>query len=547
MTTILPLEAGATVGGHYSIGGLINTGGFGSVYRGIALSDGNRPCAIKETYDVTPAARRQALMEAAVLFTIKSDHLPQVYDAFEENGRFYLAMQLIEGQNCSQMVRTHGGAFSEQEVLGWLLPIADVLQELHGRNPPVLHRDIKPANIILMPQGRAVLVDFGLTRLYDPAVETQTLARAVSEGFSPLEQYVGKTSPRSDVYALAATMYFLLTAQAPPASVARSMQDKLVPPRQLNPQISPKVENILLKALEVNAEQRYASMQEFANALRAPGFAAYADPTISQSAYQGNVRTEMALGPSPPLTPSAPTWQQQGLQGQRTPRQSVQHQVSQAGFATSEPIAGWSMPPLPAQPIRHAGRYIPPPAGGSLPMTSYPPVAKRTLPSSFNQGCLWGLLQGVLSALIVLLLHQQIYFYLALGEGFLFYVLAGFFTTRYGGPVRRAWLAGIWAGVISTISFWIVLLIGIVILALRKVDVAHREGIRMTFNQAVDLVKPTFLVGSSTANTNAHQDSNGLPVFLVIGLACAVGFAWLGGVLGRKSASRKLDNRGNIY
>ncbi|MGH2508889.1 MAG: hypothetical protein ACRDHZ_16010, partial [Ktedonobacteraceae bacterium] len=87
MTAIFPLAAGATIGGHYRIEGLINTGGFGAVYRGIALSEGNRSCAIKETYDVTPAARRQALMEVAILFTVKTEHLPQVYDAFEEAGR----------------------------------------------------------------------------------------------------------------------------------------------------------------------------------------------------------------------------------------------------------------------------------------------------------------------------------------------------------------------------------------------------------------------------------------------------------------------------
>src|SRR5258707_6004737 len=230
MAAILPLQAGAVLGGHYRIEGLINTGGFGSVYRGVALSEGNRLCAIKETYDVTPAARRQALMEAAILFTVKNEHLPQVYDAFEEKGRFYLAMQLIEGQNCAQLVKTHRGPFSEQEVLNWFLPVIDVLQELHGRNPPVLHRDIKPANVIVTPQGQAVLVDFGLTRLYDPNVQTQTMARAVSEGFSPLEQYVSQTSPQSDLYSLAATMYFLLTAQVPLASVARSIQDSLVLP-----------------------------------------------------------------------------------------------------------------------------------------------------------------------------------------------------------------------------------------------------------------------------------------------------------------------------
>ena len=80
-----PLDPGIVIGGHYTVDILINTGGFGSVYRGIDASEGNRPCAIKETYDVTPAARRQALMEAAILFTVKSEHLPQVYDAFEAN------------------------------------------------------------------------------------------------------------------------------------------------------------------------------------------------------------------------------------------------------------------------------------------------------------------------------------------------------------------------------------------------------------------------------------------------------------------------------
>src|SRR5579871_4063660 len=137
MSLPVALAPGTVIGGHYTIGNLINRGGFGAVYRGIAFSEGNRPCAIKETYDVTPAARRQALMEAAILFTIKSDHLPEVYDAFEEKGRFYLVMQLIEGQNCSQLIRSGGGPCGEQEVLNWLLPIADVLQELHGRNPPV--------------------------------------------------------------------------------------------------------------------------------------------------------------------------------------------------------------------------------------------------------------------------------------------------------------------------------------------------------------------------------------------------------------------------
>lgn len=541
MTAILPLEAGALVGGHYSIEGLINTGGFGSVYRGLAISEGNRPCAIKETYDVTPAARRQALMEAAILFTVKSDHLPQVYDAFEEKGRFYLVMQLIEGQNCLQMVKAHGGPFQEQEVLDWLLPIADILQELHGRNPPVLHRDIKPANIILTPQGQAVLVDFGLTRLYDPSTQTQTMARAVSEGFSPLEQYIGQTSPQSDIYALAATMYFLLTAQAPPASVARSIQESLLPPRQLNPRISPKVENALLTALAINTDQRYTSMQEFARALRAPAFTGHAAPTISQARYQvANERTEMAPIPPPP-PPPASSMPRQGQAQIHLPAKNDPRQ--QQGRRTSAPVPGWSQPPYPQQHIGRSGRAIPPPAGGTMDATYPPkPIQQHALPRPFQQGCLWGLLQGVISALLLLIWKRDVFFYLGVAEGLLFYLLAGFFTSRYGGSVLRALRAGFWAGIISTIFYWIVLPIGLFIEALQNVqpiitDARERGNFISSgdaLRHAIDQVKPHIFAASFS-----NQETRSILILLGIGLACAMGFGLLGGLLGLSYNARR--------
>lgn len=548
MTAILPLEAGAIIGGHYGVEGLINTGGFGSVYRGAILSEGNRPCAIKETYDVSPAARRQVLREASILFTVKSDHLPEVYDALEENGRFYLVMQLIEGQNCSQMVKAHGGPFGEQQVLDWLLPVADILQELHGRNPPVLHRDIKPANIILTPQGHAVLVDFGLTRLYDPGVETQTMARAISEGFSPLEQYIGQTSPQSDIYALAATMYFLLTARVPPASVARSMQDALAPPRQLNPQITPNVENVLLKALSINAEQRYTSMQEFARALRNPGFTGHAEPTISQTAYQqANAHTERASEPIAPPPPS-PSWPQRGQAQiyQQQPAQS-RPRLSQPGRRANEPVPGWRSAPAPvSQPVGRSGRAIPPPAGGSLDMP-YPPTraAHRPLPSPFGQGCMWGLLQGAISALLLLFLKKDTFFYLGILEGLLFYLLAGYFTTRHGGSITRALRAGFWAGVISTIFYWIVLPIGVLIEALPHVQPlitdAQKQGRILpsgdALRQAVNKVVPP-IFANNPISTSHQQGTSSLVTFLLIGLACAIGFALLGGLLGLRSSER---------
>ncbi|GLV56626.1 hypothetical protein KDH_34650 [Dictyobacter sp. S3.2.2.5] len=311
MSLPVALTPGTLIGGHYIVGNLINQGGFGAVYSGVDTSEKNRPCAIKETYDVTPAARRQALMEASVLFTVRSPHLPEVYDALEANGRFYLIMQMIEGQNLLQVLRSRvpggrvgeqapgqlsSGPCREQEVLSWLLPLMDALQELHSRRPPVMHRDIKPGNIVLTPNNTAVLLDFGLTKLYDPNASTQTLGRAVSEGFSPLEQYIGKTSPQSDIYSMGATMYILLTNRLPPVATSRSVRDELIVPRLLNPAISPKMEWVLLKALSLHADQRFESMGELARILREPSFDAYNDQTIAAQ-----------MGPAGPILTPPPT------------------------------------------------------------------------------------------------------------------------------------------------------------------------------------------------------------------------------------------------
>src|SRR6266700_452902 len=286
MSLPLSLEPGTLLDGRYIVGTLINRGGFGAVYRGIDTGESDQPCAIKETYDVTPSARRQALTEAGILFTVRSKHLPQIYDAFGANGRFYLMMQMLEGENLLQLLKTHGQPYSQEEVIAWLLPIMEVLQELHSRTSAVIHRDIKPGNIILTPDQTAVLIDFGLTKLYNPDGNTQTMIKAVSEGFSPVEQYVGKTSPQSDIYSMAATMYFLLTMKTPPLSVNRSLWDELVAPRVLNPAVSPQVERVLLRALAVNAGQRYQSMREFNQALQEPAFTAHADPTIVATSVQ---------------------------------------------------------------------------------------------------------------------------------------------------------------------------------------------------------------------------------------------------------------------
>ena len=539
MSLPVALTPGTVIGNNYVIGSLINSGGFGAVYRAIDQSEGNRPCAIKETYDVTPAARRQALMEASVLFTVRSENLPQVYDALEANGRFYLVMQLIEGQDLLQLLKNRvairrmadvgeqepyqatQGPCSEQEVLAWMFPIIDILQELHSRHPAVVHRDIKPANIILTPSSTTVLVDFGLTKLYDPRSNgTQSLGRAVSQGFSPIEQYTGQTGPQSDIYALAATMYLLLTNRLPPSAVKRSVQDELIPPRQLNPTLSLSIERALLKALAVQADQRYLTMQDFAQALRQPVFDAHADTTL--------------VGPRVPHTSQYPYSQHVA------PKQSAPVHAY-AGVPQSvrkpQPIAAY--PVVPTPPSAPAGYVM-------VPQSAV--VSAHPLPTPFGQGCLFGLIQSVLSVALVLLIKKEPAFYLAALVGFLFYVLAGFMTTRRGGSAFRGSWSGLWSGITSTIMFWIILFIGLFILLAQRIEVdttrAQKLGVSLPPNElsrawkAIQPMYPHFSLSTT-------QSSWGSLLFLLGGgLLLASTLGWLGGMFGsaqhKKHVAKKL-------
>ncbi len=527
MSLPLSLVQGTTIGGHYIVGPLMNNGGFGAVYQGIDTSEGNRPCAIKETYDVTPAARRQALMEAGILFTVRSPHLPEVYDAFDAGGRFYLVMQLIEGQNLLELLRSRVGAGSigeqephqvaqgpctEQEVLSWLLPVMDVLQELHSRHPAIIHRDIKPANIILTPQQTAVLVDFGLTKLYDPNRNTQTMVKAVTAGFSPVEQYIGKTSPQSDIYSMAATIYLLLTNRLPPPAMTRVGQDTLIAPRLLNPSLSPKVERALLKALAVHADDRYQSMDAFAQVLKAPAFQSHADPTIALQPPQTTAKT-------PSLSPA---------RTQAPPLYAYTASAGQPPLHTPINTPYYNSVPSPA--------YVPAGSPGYVMASPSIGTPVRALPGSFGQGCLWGIVQGVLAALLVLFLKQIAYFYLAMLMGFVFYVIAGFMTTRRGGPSFRGAWAGFWAGIDSTITFWLTLLMGLVIrffiLLQKDATFSRGHGLRVSPGLPARVwrdVLPDFLLHPSSP----QQSSTNLWILLFGGLLVAFALGWVGGLLGK--------------
>ena len=204
--------------------------------------------------------------------TLYHPSLPQVTDHFviPEQGQ-YLVMDFVEGQNLEQILQQQGRPFQESEIMEWVDQVCDALHYLHTRQPPIIHRDVKPANIIINSQRRAILVDFGISKVYDKRL-TATGAVAVTPGYSPPEQYGrGQTEARTDIYALGATVYVLLTGNRPPISLERMANMKSMPaPRQVNPQISGMVDQAVMKAMNVMLVDRYSTIAEFRQVLSFP-------------------------------------------------------------------------------------------------------------------------------------------------------------------------------------------------------------------------------------------------------------------------------------
>jgi serine/threonine protein kinase len=181
-------------------------------------------------------------------------------------------MEFVEGKSLAEHIEEQG-ALSEKQVLDWAQELLDALIYCHAQG--IIHRDVKPQNVIIRPDGHAVLVDFGLVKLWDPDdPRTQTAMRGMgTPEYAPPEQYdvaTGHTDVRSDIYSLGATLYHALTDQAPPTATQRLVNPgSLSPPSSLNAGISRRLEKIILKALEPQPDQRFQSAQEMKHALDA--------------------------------------------------------------------------------------------------------------------------------------------------------------------------------------------------------------------------------------------------------------------------------------
>ena len=184
----MTLNVGTVLNNRYRIAKLVGQGGFGAVYRAWDTSL-SQPVALKENNDGGLESQRQFEREAKLLAGLRHPNLPRVIDHFivPDQGQ-YLVMDYVEGKSLAALLAERGRPLDEAEVLPWIRQVADALEYLHTSTPPIIHRDIKPDNIIITDKGRAMLVDFGISKVYEANKGTTIGAKGVTPGFSPPEQ-----------------------------------------------------------------------------------------------------------------------------------------------------------------------------------------------------------------------------------------------------------------------------------------------------------------------------------------------------------------------
>ncbi len=261
-----PLEAGVVLQHRYRIQRLLGGGGMGMVYLAQDQRLSNRPCAIKEMVDhfIDPQQRVEAneyfAREADTLAQLKHAAIPAITDRFDHQNRHYLVMEYVEGRNLEEELAHRGGPLPEGLVIDIARQLSDVLAYLHGLQPPIIYRDLKPSNVMLTGNGRVVLVDFGIARLFK-AQRKGTMIGTL--GFAPPEQYQGIADPRSDLYSLAATLHYVLTGRDPEKFPPFSFP----PIRELRPALSSNLAGAIDRALAYEMANRPATVQEFRDML----------------------------------------------------------------------------------------------------------------------------------------------------------------------------------------------------------------------------------------------------------------------------------------
>ncbi len=278
------LPVGTVLKDRYLIGRVLGEGGFGITYIGYDNTL-KMKIAVKEYYPSGMATRLSASSldvdltqtnaetaslalkgkqrfedEAHTLAMFASEpNIVCIRDLFEDNSTAYIIMEYLEGKDFRQVVQ-ESGTLPFNDVYKLLSPVMKVLDKIHKQG--LIHRDISPANLLLMPDGKVKLLDFGTARDYNG--ENKSLSVVLTPDYAPPEQYQshGKQGPHTDVYALSATIYMLITGRTPGNAVDRIVDDHLLPPSVYGAKISPAQEAVLMRGLAVRVEDRIKSMSE---------------------------------------------------------------------------------------------------------------------------------------------------------------------------------------------------------------------------------------------------------------------------------------------
>src|SRR5678810_183933 len=264
--------------GRYRIVRQLGQGGMGAVYEAID-SRLDTTVALKETLFADERLRKQFEREARLLARLHHPALPRVSDHFSEGDGQFLVMQFIPGDDLSEMMNRKRGPFPADQVLTWADQLLDALDYLHTQDPQIVHRDIKPQNLKLTSRGQIILLDFGLAKGQAGGdLSRATTAASIfgyTPNYAPLEQIQGLgTDARSDLYALAATLYHLVTGVKPPdaltraAAIVNGQPDPLKPASEVNGAIPQGLSTVLDRAMAQNREQRYRNAAEMRRALQ---------------------------------------------------------------------------------------------------------------------------------------------------------------------------------------------------------------------------------------------------------------------------------------
>jgi len=265
---------------RYFIVRQIGQGGMGAVYQAIDKRLGST-VALKESFFDDDRLRKAFEREARLLASLRHSALPKVSDHFTEGDGQFLVMEFIPGNDLSKMLKRRDSPFPVEKVLVWGDQLLDALEYLHSQQPPIIHRDIKPQNLKLTDREEIILLDFGLAKNTPQQKSRVTAGGSVigyTPHYAPLEQIHGSgTDCRSDLYGLAATLYHLLTGVEPVDAMTRAVAalegrpDPLRLASDLNPDVPPAIAAVLMKAMALNREHRYASAADMRLGLREAG------------------------------------------------------------------------------------------------------------------------------------------------------------------------------------------------------------------------------------------------------------------------------------